>query len=416
MFKHYKPFLKYPRCTGVAFKGGMVSTSNTKEVKQMNIKKIGIVGILLLAIMIPVALSASNASDGGTGTITKIATLPVPTLTNTLDKKITTSMFIGDTWDSSVKQFDANTGKFLGTFVASGTNGLDAPMGLLFSGKNLFVVNQNVGLPIAGEIFRFNRNTGTFLNKLVASDNPEAPFAPRGIITDQKEDMIYVADVGTAQGNCSNEGRIEKFNILNGKFVDNLSRSGFTKEFHPRGIVFGPDDKLYVSAIGCPIRTDPKYNNLTGYILRFDPKKQRFVDIFASSDTISDLHRPEGLVFDNDGNLWVASFRADSSDSDKILKFNRKGVITDKIILAPPEANGGERAYAQDILFGPKGDLFVPISGGSLNTTGQVRRYNINTKKYDIIVPSNNTGGQLQAPYYMTFDKTNPSTLAFAKN
>jgi glucose/arabinose dehydrogenase len=367
------------------------------EISKKNLAVLVMTGMILLAFAVLVTAGGAESN-------------PI-----NLDKKIATSMFIGDVGDNTVKQFDANTGQFLGTFVESGLNGLNGPMGLLFSGRNLLVVNQNFGLP-PGEIFRFDRNTGAFLDKLVASDNPQAPFAPRGIIQEQRKDIIYVADIGTKQNDCSNEGRIARFNRLTGEFLGDLDRSGFTKEFHPRGILFGPDGKLYVSAIGCPIPTDPKFNPLTGYILRFDPMKQRFVDIFASSDVVSDLHRPEGLAFDDDGNLWVASFRADADDSDKILKFNRKGVRIDKIVLAPPQNNGGERAFAQDILFGPKGNLFVPISGGNLNTAGQVRRYNIKTKAYDVIVPANNIGGQLQAPYYMIFDKTNPTTLAFEDN
>jgi hypothetical protein len=66
---------------------------------------------------------------------------------------------------------------------------------------------------------------------------------------------------------------------------------------------------------------------------------------------------------------------------------------------------GQPRAFAQALLFGPKGRLFVPI-----NTTGEVRRYDVMTKTFDVFVPS---GGPLQQPWYLSFRETNPRTLKY---
>ncbi|WP_235676720.1 hypothetical protein [Bacillus mycoides] len=51
-------------------------------------------------------------------------------------------LYIGDGSDNTVKTFDAETGRFLGSFVASGSNGLSGPRGLIFNHRdNLLVTN-----------------------------------------------------------------------------------------------------------------------------------------------------------------------------------------------------------------------------------------------------------------------------------
>jgi hypothetical protein len=155
------------------------------------------------------------------------------------------------------------------------------------------------------------------------------------------------------------------------------------------------------------LRTDP----LTGYVLRFDLRTGRFIDVYASyqptaEDCSKHLHRPEGLVFGPDNKLYVTSFRADEFDTDKILIFGGKnGRCLDQIDLYHV---GEDRAFAQSLLFGPKERLFVPI-----NNTGEVRRYNIKTKAFDVFVRSSANGGPSQIPWYLTFGRTDPSTLKY---
>jgi hypothetical protein len=71
-----------------------------------------------------------------------------------------------------------------------------------------------------------------------------------------------------------------------------------------------------------------------------------------------------------------------------------------------------ERAFAQALLFGPSGILYVPIQT-SLNL-GEVRRYTYNVPAkmwtFDLFVPR---GGPLIAPFYLTFGRTDPATLAY---
>lgn len=323
-------------------------------------------------------------------------------------------LYIGDVGDDTVKAFDGKTGAFLGDFVSSGSGGLSGPMGLIFWGGKLLLSNQNFNFD-NGEILRYERRTGDFVDALVPSTDPNALYAPRGIVRSPFGNQLYVADVGTQGDDCTNEGRVARYRLSNGKFLGDFERDGFDAPFHPRGLVLGPDGLLYVSSIGCPIPPDPAFDPLAGYVLRFDPRTGEFVDVFASTATIPDLHRPEGLVFDERGNLWVTSFRADADDNDKILELSgpgrrNPGALKRVLSLADPVNQGGVRAYAQAILFGPRGDLYIPITGGDPTTAGQVRRCRTKDLRCEILVPAD---GTLAFPFYLSFEHTNPSTLEF---
>jgi DNA-binding beta-propeller fold protein YncE len=199
-------------------------------------------------------------------------------------------------------------------------------------------------------------------------------------------------------------------------------------EFHPRGVVLGPDGLLYVSNFPHP--NEALNRRIGGQVLRFnpqaltDPNVPPFKDVFiANKGGPGELNRPEGLVFGPDGRLYVTSSSADPapsdltdntiSDSDKILIFNgHSGQRVDHIDLDDAGTTLlNERAFAQALLFGPNGDLFVPINGNGPDVTGAVRRYDIRTKSFapDLI----DAGGALGVPFYLTFGNTNPATLAY---
>ncbi len=140
--------------------------------------------------------------------------------------------------------------------------------------------------------------------------------------------------------------------------------------------------------------------------------------IINDAGGVGHLNRPQGLVFGPDGNLYVTSFRDNSQpnapgNTDAIRIYSgRTGKLLGKIDLDNPPSNAGARAYAQALLFGPRGKLFVPITiapPGASPTAGEVRRYDVRTKTYDVFVPA----GTLAAPWFLTFGKTNPATLAY---
>lgn len=309
-------------------------------------------------------------------------------------------LYIGDETDNSVKRFSV-TGDFIGIFVAPGSGGLNGPRGLIFnSAGNLLVSNQLVSTQKNGEVLKYNGLTGSFLGKLVASNGKGASFAPRGIIL--YNNVLFVADF-LARNN--KPGEVRAYDGTNGEFLGNLDHSGFSGQFYPRGLVLGFDGLLYVSVRNIP---DP----LGGSVLRFNPATMKFIDVFVQGNLINNLNRPEGLVFGPDGNLYITSFQRNQDDTDKIMIFNGStGAFLDKIDLY---AAGQPRAFAQALLFGPDGKLYVPITGGAPSIVGSVRRYNVQSKTFDIIVPPDSENGPLGSPWYLTFGNTDPATLTYS--
>ncbi|NJD07081.1 MAG: hypothetical protein FIA97_11380 [Methylococcaceae bacterium] len=312
------------------------------------------------------------------------------------------SLYITDGGDDTVKRFNADTGAYQGTFVGPGSGGVNGPRGLIFTQGRLVVANQNVDQAFAGEILNYRQTNGGFLGALVPCNPPlgrscdaNAPFAPRGLIRGG-DNTVYVAD--------HDGGRVASYDSGSGAFLGNLDTTGFSGNFFPRGIVRGPDGLLYVSVTGL-LAGDP----LAGYVLRFNPRTGKFKDVFAShlaGGCAAFLHRPEGLVFGPDRRLYVTTFRADADDTDKVLILDgRTGACLDQIDL---DQVGQPRSFAQSLLFGPKGRLFVPI-----NNTGEVRRYNVKTKAYDVFVPAAAAGGPLLNPWFLSFGETDPRTLGY---
>ncbi|XXF80161.1 hypothetical protein P2318_10535 [Myxococcaceae bacterium GXIMD 01537] len=333
------------------------------------------------------------------------------------------SLYIGDVADDTVKRFDAKTGAFQGTFVTAGSGGLSGPRGLLFGPRgDLVLVNQNANQPFPGAVFEYDGRTGDFLRALVPHTDSKAPFTPRGIV--RKGHRLYVADMGSPEyvlgdGPPPNPqpARVEQYDERTGEWLGDLSYAGFGMscsagtcvQWSPRAVVFGPDGALYVSVMKFMRGADP--NVLPGRVIRFPRSGHGDGSVFIDGENCNGcgLARPDGLVFGPDGKLYVTSFRKGDADNDKILLFNGKtGAYEDKIDL---DVAGQPRAFAQAILFGPGGKLYVPISGGGPDA-GSVRRYDVDKKpfEFDVFVPP---GGNLIAPWYLTFGKTHPAKLTY---
>ena len=130
-----------------------------------------------------------------------------------------------------------------------------------------------------------------------------------------------------------------------GKFVKRL-RTG-SSDFHPFGVVIGPDGLLYVSS-----RPNLFTGDAGGQVLRFDPTTGNFIDTFINNDAgpnsgcTDQLNSPEGIVFGPNGRLYVTSLRAnadDTNDTDKIL-----------IFAGPGSANPGKCVGKFDLEVGAK--------------------------------------------------------------
>lgn len=329
------------------------------------------------------------------------------------------SLYIGDQTDNTVKRFDADTGEFLGEFVKKGNTAIKGARGLIFNSTgDLLISNQNAGAKKSGEILINDGATGEYLGTVVRHNSPDAPYAPDGIVL--VNGALFVADQ-TSHGQDNPPGRLLKYSedgeLLADLTPDPLSEFpgvASTDEFHPRGVVLGPDGLLYVSVTHDLEPKSAQFNQLPGWILRFDPVDNRFVDVFASytdAGCAAALHRPDGLVFGPDGRLYVTAFRANSEDTDKILIFENSGACEDQIDLY--EA-GQPRVVAQALLFGPGNQLFVPISVLGPEV-GAIRRYDVTSKTFSNFVPPAALGGPLGDGWYLTFGRTAADTLEYVE-
>ncbi|HJU34165.1 MAG TPA: SMP-30/gluconolactonase/LRE family protein [Nitrososphaera sp.] len=348
--------------------------------------------------------SAANGTDSTNLTdLTDSTSIPSSEASDTL--------FVGDIADDTIKIIDITDGEgqvFIAKNSGEGNSGeggyrLQSPTGIIVVNDTLLVANQNANTGKAGEILKFDGETGDFEGFLVRHNDDEGPWAPRGIVVSPDGEILYVASF-EGRGSTKSDlapGAILAYDTQTGEFQGSFTPDeGILPEgteFHPRGLLFSPDDGLlYISGTG-----DLTSDIRAGYVLTFDPESEEF-GLFVSSQDAPSLHRPEGLAFDSEGNLWATSFRASEDDTDKILAFNSEGELTNTINLYE---SGNDRTFAQAILFGPDGDLFVPISN-----TGELRRYDVDTGEYAVVTEA---GNPLGAPWYLTFKNTDPSTLEY---
>jgi hypothetical protein len=344
--------------------------------------------------------------------------------------------------DDSVKFFDAKTGKLLTKPRVGPNSGLAGPAAVLFWNgpkEGFVVVNQNQFQPLNGEVRRYDAAGNRLPDIVPANTDPKGPVAPRGAVLVNNKNgtrTLFLTD----QGDAGLRGHLLAYTIKGkavvGKPVNIDPRlknpDGTEAEYHPRAVVLGPDGLLYMSQLA-NIGDGPA-PGCGGSILRFDPSTLKFKGVVIENSALckenkNDLHRPEGLVFSPRGDLYVTSFRqrtflandtARADDNDRILiiskesihyctddgaKSSRTSVHVDSIDLWRADM-GQDRAYAQALLFGPNGHLFVPISN-----TGEVRRYNVDTKHYWTFISALNS--PLTTPQYLSFGTTNPATLAY---
>ncbi|AUT63993.1 hypothetical protein [Paraburkholderia terrae] len=339
---------------------------------------------------------------------------------------------------NDVRFYDARSGQYLpDRSIKPGSGGLRGPTGIIFDQRwnEVLVSNQNIGQPFNGEIFRYDASDGHFIAPLISRDDKHGPYAPRGIVLvdmGRAGRILFIADLGDMSGPT---GALLAFRIDGHKaeFVKNLDPNidhpGTTgPQFHPRGIVLGPDGLLYVTLRNLP---DP----CGGGVVRFDPRRLVFVDVLISnsiecSKNTNDLQRPEGLAFGRDGDLYVTSLRQDPVkyegwDSDKILiiphathrdghrwnAFDREHFERIDLDRHHP------RAIALSLVFGPDGALYVPVTNdpdpGNAPQYGEVRRYNLFTLGYSTFVDPR-TG--LVNPFYLSFGRTDPATLDYGRH
>jgi len=325
-------------------------------------------------------------------------------LSSSEECEIRNSLFVGNRGGQNTfeqfEQIDAEVGTHVGAFVTSGSGALRGPSQAVFDkrgdGNRVFLVaNQNTGNPDPGEVLRYDGFNGNFIDKLVPSNDPGAPFAPRGMVLDGQH-VLYIADIGAPP---TKPGRVTTFDSRTGAFLGDLDLGSFTQNFVPRDLVFGPDGLLYVALI------PQDFNDGGGYIVRFDPKGKVPLEVLVDNATCdSCLNIPGGLTFGPDGQLYVLTSRVSETDYDKIQVFEVAQGTASLVDNIPLSKIGEPLQVGISIVFGPGGFAFV-----TMPAEASVRRYDVHTKTFTPFTPP----GSLLLPFYLTFGNTDPGTLAY---
>ena len=170
-------------------------------------------------------------------------------------------LLVGNTRADNVVRFDAETGEFLGDFIADdGPAGLVAPDALVFGPDGDLLVSSGDTAENSA-VVRYNGETGEFETVFAVARGMVRPyglaFGPDG--------RLYVSSFLT--------DRILRFEAETGSFVDvfatgNGQPGGLNG---PNGLAFGPDGKLYVTTEGTvAVDGQPTFPGLPSQVLRFD--------------------------------------------------------------------------------------------------------------------------------------------------
>src|SRR5262249_25659676 len=137
------------------------------------------------------------------------------------------ALYVGDTHNDTIEAIEVSSGTYVGAFVHSSNDAEDykisGPRGVIFAGSACLVINQNVDLPISGEVLKFDANTGAFLTDLVPFSDANAPFAPRAMIA--IGGTLYVSDTGNFDN--VHQGQIQRYNLANGSYLGKVDTTGF---------------------------------------------------------------------------------------------------------------------------------------------------------------------------------------------
>ncbi|MFK7845451.1 MAG: hypothetical protein AB8G77_09125 [Rhodothermales bacterium] len=131
------------------------------------------------------------------------------------------------------------------------------------------------------------------------------------------------------------------------EFLDVFVEDGYRGLLDPQGIVFGQDGHLYIAS------------EESNQVLRFNGLTGDFIDVFVGTAN-GGLKEPKGIAFGPDENLYVSSLW-----TNQVLRYNG---ITGHFLgsFIDLENEGHEGPY--DVVFGPDGNAYVSAEDAVLRS------------------------------------------------
>jgi outer membrane protein assembly factor BamB len=149
------------------------------------------------------------------------------------------NLYIGDSGTSSICRYDGTTGAFIGTFVSPGSGGLDYPVSLAFGPDgSLYAANILRPLWTSGSVLKFDGTTGAFLGTFVASGSGGLNYPWK---------LLFGGDGNLYVGAPGNQA-VLRYNGTTGAFIDTFVSAASGGLSAPKGMAFGLDGNLYVSS------------------------------------------------------------------------------------------------------------------------------------------------------------------------
>jgi DNA-binding beta-propeller fold protein YncE len=188
---------------------------------------------------------------------------------------------------------------------------------------------------------RYNGSTGDFVDVFVPKHSGGLN-QPWGTLFGPHDGNLYVSS-----GEFAGPGHIKavlRYDGMTGDFVDEFSESG--RLMSPRGIIFGQDGNLYVA----------DHTSAGGRVVRFDGTTGAYIDDFVSIGS-GGLHIPLGILFGPNGtdpnmlDLYVVSFGTKS-----VLRYDgTTGAFLEEFVTSGSGGLDGPAA----LTFAPSGELLV---------------------------------------------------------
>lgn len=186
---------------------------------------------------------------------------------------------------------------------------------------NLWIASGEVNTPVR----EFYASTGVLTK---SSNGGPGALVQRGqdlVIGPNRHVFVTSAD----------DDRVMEFD-LDGNYLGDFVAPGIGGLDEPTGLIFGPDDNLYVSS------------SLTNNVLRYNGTTGVFIDAFASG---GGLVTPFGLIFGRNGNLFVAS------GSNEVIEYDGQNGSFIRVFISA--ADNGGLDQPKGLTFKSDGNLLV---------------------------------------------------------